>query len=43
MELNHIITIAIAWLALDAVADCVCIALVLAIFATVRNIFKQTR
>lgn len=42
MELNQLITIAIIWLASDAIADCVTIALVLAIFATVRNIFRQT-
>lgn len=43
MDLNTIFAFAIGWLAFDALADCLCVALVLAIFATVRNIFRQTR
>lgn len=42
MDLNLIMSLAIGWLAFDALADCLCIALVLAIFATIRNIFKQS-
>lgn len=43
MDLNAVIAFAIGWLAFDALADCLCIALVLAVFATVRNMFRQSR
>ena len=43
MDLNTLLQFAIAWLAFDALSDCLCIALVLAVFATVRNIFRQSK
>lgn len=43
MDLNVLLRLAIAWLALDAFSDCLCIALALAVFATVRNIFRQSK
>lgn len=43
MELSDFLTFAISWLSFDALADCLCILLVLAVFAIARNLFKQSR
>lgn len=43
MALSDFLSIAVDWLSYDALTDLLCIVLALAVFAILRNVFRQSR